>query len=81
MNNILQNIMMSKMTPQARANVENIYKMAMQGGNPEQYLMQRFGNDPKFQQVVNIVRNKNPQELNSYLGNLYNSLNNSGAVV
>lgn len=76
MNNILQNIMMSKMTPEMRANIENIHKMAMQGGNPEQYLMQRFGNDPKFQQVVNLVRNKSPEEFNSYLGNLYNSLGN-----
>ncbi|MCM1339779.1 MAG: hypothetical protein NC191_08920 [Muribaculaceae bacterium] len=74
-NNVLQNIMMSRMNPQMRSQIENIHRMAMQGGNPEQYLMQQFGNDPKFQQVVNLVRNKSPEELNNYLGNIYNSFN------
>lgn len=76
MNNILHNIMMSKMNPQIRSQIENIHKMAMQGGNPEQYLMQKFGNNPQFQQAVNLVRGKSPDELNNYLGNLYKSLNN-----
>lgn len=80
MNNILQNIMMSKMNPQMRSQIENMHKMAIQGGNPEQFFMQRFGNDPKFQQAMNIVRNKNPQELDYYLGNLYNSLNNNQSL-
>ena len=76
MNNMLQNIMMSKMNPQMRVQIENLHKMAMQGGNPEHFFLQRFGNDPKFQQAMNIVRNKSPEEFNNYLGNLYNSLNN-----
>lgn len=80
MNNILQNIMMSRMNPQMRAQIQNIHKMAMQGGNPEQFLMQKFGNNPQFQQVVNLVRGKSPEELNNYLGNIYNSLNNGQSL-
>lgn len=75
MNNVLQNII-GRMNPEMRSQIENIQKMAMQGGNPEQYLMQRFGNDPKFQQVVNLVRSKSPEDFNNYLGNIYNSLGN-----
>ncbi len=73
MNNILQNIMMSKMNPEMRSQIDNLYKMAMQAGNPEQFLMQRFGNDPKFQQAMNIVRGKNPEQLQTYLGNILNN--------
>lgn len=73
MNNILQNIMMSKMNPEIRSQIDNLYKMAMQGGNPEQFLMQRFGNDPKFQQAMNVVRSKNPEQLQVYLGNILNN--------
>lgn len=81
MNNILQTIMMNKIPPQMRSQIENIHKMAMQGGNPEQYLMQKFGNNPQFQQAVNLVRSKSPDELNNYLGNIYNSLNNGQSLV
>lgn len=73
MNNILQNIMMSKMNPEMRSQIDNLYKMAMQAGNPEQFLMQRFGNDPKFQQAINVVRGKNPEQLQTYLGNILNN--------
>lgn len=73
MNNILQNIMMSKMNPEMRSQIDNLYKMAMQAGNPEQFLMQRFGNDPKFQQAMNVVRGKNPEQLQTYLGNILNN--------
>lgn len=76
MNNVLQNII-TRMNPQMRAQLENIQRLAMQGGNPEHFFLQRFGNDPKFQQAMNIVRGKSPEELNSYLGNLYNSMNSS----
>lgn len=76
MNNMLHNIMMSKMSPEMRSQIDNLYKMAMQAGNPEQYFMQRFGNDPKFQQAMNVVKNKSPEELNNYFGNIYNSLIN-----
>lgn len=80
MNNILQNIMSSQMTPQMRTQIENIHKMAMQGGNPAEFLMQRFGNNPKFQQAIEIVRNKTPEEINNYLGNLYTSLSNNKPI-
>lgn len=76
MNNILQNIMMSKIPPQMREQIENVHKMAMQQTNPEQFLMQRFGNNPKFQQAMNAIKGKSPEEINNYLGNLYNTLSN-----
>lgn len=76
MNNSLQNIMMAKIQPQMRTEIENTYKMAMQQANPEQFFQQRFGNNPNFQKAMNIVRNKSPEEFNNYLGNLYNTLSN-----
>ena len=66
--------MMSKITPDMRNQIENIYKMGIQGGNPEQFFMQRFGNDPAFQKALNVVRGKTPEEFNNYLGNLYKTL-------
>lgn len=76
MNNMLQNIVMSRLNPATRTQFESFQRMAMQSGNPEQYIMQQLGNNPVFQKVIAIRQGKTPEEFNNYLGNLYNSLNN-----
>lgn len=75
MNNMLQNLVMSRLNPAAKTQFESFYRMAMQSGNPEQYVMQQLGNNPTFQKVMAIRQGKTPEEFNSYLGNIYNSLN------
>ncbi|MCM1003581.1 MAG: hypothetical protein NC408_04495 [Candidatus Gastranaerophilales bacterium] len=67
---------MQKLGPDARSQFESFQRMAVQSGNPEQYMMQQLGNNPVFQKVMNIRQNKTPEEFNNYLGNLYSSLNN-----
>lgn len=76
MNNIVQTILM-QMNPQTRQQIEQTYQMAMQSGNPEQFLMQRFGNNEGFNKVLNISRNKSPEEFNNYLSNISRTMNNN----
>ena len=40
--------------------------------NPEMMLEQMFGNNPKFQQFKNMVQGKSPEELNSFVSNMFN---------
>lgn len=76
MNNIVQTILM-QMNPQIRQQIEQTYQMAMQSGNPEQFLMQKFGNNEGFNKVLNISRNKSPEEFNNYLSNISRTMNNN----
>ena len=70
---MLNNLLMS-LDPQTRSMIDSIYNEAMQSGNPEQFLSQRFGNNPNFQKALNIYKSKTPDEINTYLGNIYNSM-------
>lgn len=81
MNSMLQKLVMSRLNPTARNQFENFQKMAMQSGNPEQYIMQQLGNNPTFQKVMAIRQGKTPEEFNNYLGNVYNSLNGSNPAI
>ena len=76
MNNIVQTILM-QMNPQIRQQIEQTYQMAMQSGNLEQFLMQKFGNNEGFNKVLNISRNKSPEEFNNYLSNISRTMNNN----
>lgn len=71
---------MQRLNPTARMQFESFQRMAVQSGNPEQYLMQQLGNNPVFQKVMQIRQSKTPEEFNNYLGNLYNSLNGQKTV-
>ena len=73
MNNI-ETILM-KLPPQIRGQVEMTYQMAMQSGNPEQFLTQRFSNNEGFNKAMNIKRGKSPEEFNNYLGNISRTMN------
>lgn len=76
MNNFAQMILM-QMPPQIRQQIEQTYQMAMQSGNPEQFLTQRFGNNEGFNKALNISRSKSPEEFNNYLGNISRTMNNN----
>jgi len=44
------NNLFSMMNPQMQNSFQSLQMQAMQSGNPQQFLMQRFGNDPMFQE-------------------------------
>lgn len=72
--NNIHNIFM-KLDPQTQARVQSIYNSAMNSGNPEQYLNQQFGNNPAFMRAMELKKTKSTDELNTYLGNVYNTMN------
>lgn len=41
--------------------------------NPLGMLAQMFGNNPQFNQIMGMVQGKNPQQLENYVKNLYQS--------
>lgn len=75
MNNFAQMILM-RMPPQLRQEIEQTYQMAMQSGDPEQFLSQKFSNNEGFNKAFNLKRNKSPKEFNNYLGNIMYDMNN-----
>lgn len=52
-----------------------LYNQATQSGNPEQFLSQRFGNNPNFQKALNVYKTQGAEQFNNYLGNVFNSMN------
>ena len=40
---------------------------AMQSGNPQQFLMQKFGNDPNFMEGMKIFNEQGIQGLQNYI--------------
>ena len=69
MNNIL-----NMLPPHVQQEINNVYKQAMQSNNPEQFLAQKFGNAPYYQKAMDVYKSKSPDELNTYLGNIYKSM-------
>lgn len=74
MNNIINQLVMS-LNPQMRSEIDNIQRLINNGYSPEQALQQRLGNHPRFNEAVNIVRSKSPEELNGFFNNVYRSAN------
>lgn len=72
--NNIQSIM-NILPAQMQSQINMVYQAAVNSGNPEQFLMQRFGGNENFMKAYNVARNKSPEELNNYLGNIYKSMN------
>ena len=66
---------MANLPPQIRQQVNATYMQALQSGNPEQFLMQRYGNNDGFRRAFEIRQGKSPEEFNNYLGNISRSMN------
>jgi DNA-binding FadR family transcriptional regulator len=48
--------------------------MMLKGSNNPMMLMQQMlGNNPQYQQIMSMVQDKNPQQLEQYVRNLYQS--------
>lgn len=67
-NNFFQNL-----NPQMQNNINSLFQQAMQSGNPQQFLMQKYGNDAMFQQGMKIF---NEQGINGLTSFIQTKLNN-----
>jgi hypothetical protein len=55
------------MNPQMQNSFQTLQMQAMQSGNPQQFLMQRFGNDPMFQEGLKIFNEQGIQGLQNFI--------------
>lgn len=69
------NSIINSLPPQKQQEIMALYNQATQSGNPEQFLSQRFGNNPNFQRAFNIYKNQGAEKFNTYLDNVFNSFN------
>lgn len=61
------NNLFSMMNPQMQNSFQSLQMQAMQSGNPQQFLMQKFGNDPVFQEGMKIFNEQGIQGLQNYI--------------
>lgn len=47
--------------------------MLQNSNNPMGIVKQMFGNNPRYAQIMQIIQGKNPQQLEQYVRNLYQS--------
>jgi hypothetical protein len=55
------------MNPQMQNSFQSLQMQAMQSGNPQQFLMQKFGNDPMFQEGLKIFNEQGIQGLQNFI--------------
>lgn len=59
------------LNPQMMFKMQELERQAMQSGNPQQFIMQKFGNDPNFKQGLEIFNKQGIQGLRNFIaGNL-----------
>lgn len=61
------NKFLNMMNPQMQNSFQSLQMQAMQSGNPQQFLMQRFGNDPNFMEGMKIFNEQGIQGLQNYI--------------
>lgn len=61
------NNLFSMMNPQMQNSFQSLQMQAMQSGNPQQFLMQKYGNDPMFQEGMKIFNEQGIQGLQNYI--------------
>ena len=54
-------------------NPMQLFQMLKGAQNPMAMMMSMFGNNPQFNQIMQIVQGKSPQELEQYVRNAYQS--------
>ena len=54
-------------------NPMQLFQMLRGAQNPMAMMMSMFGSNPQFNQVMQIVQGKSPQELEQYVRNAYQS--------
>jgi hypothetical protein len=68
----MTNNFFNMMNPQMRNSFQSLQQQAIQSGNPQQFLMQRFGNDPNFSEGLKIFNEKGIQGLNEFIASKMN---------
>lgn len=58
--------------PQMQIQLQNLQQEAMRSGNPQQFLMQKYGNDPLFMQGIKIFNEQGIQGLNNFIASKMN---------
>ena len=56
-------------------NPMQILQMLQSSNNPMALLGQLYGNNPQFEQIMQIIQNKTPKELETCVRNMYQSQN------
>lgn len=54
-------------------NPMQLFQMLRGAQNPMQMMISMFGSNPQFNQIMQIVQGKSPQELEQYVRNAYQS--------
>ena len=66
------NNFLKMMNPQMQSSFQSLQMQAMQSGNPQQFLMQKFNNDPLFQQGWQIFNEQGIQGLQNFIASNIN---------
>ena len=60
------------LNPQMQNSFQALQQQAMQSGNPQQFLMQKYGNDPNFMQGLKIFNEQGIEGLNKFIASNMN---------
>lgn len=61
----------SMMNPQMQQNFQALQQQAMQSGNPQEFIMQKYGNDALFQQGFKIFNEQGVEGLNKFIASKF----------
>ena len=61
------NNLFNMMNPQMQNSFQSLQMQAMQSGNPQQFLMQKYGNDPNFIEGMKIFNEQGIQGLQNFI--------------
>ena len=68
----MTNNFFNMMNPQMLNSFQSLQQQAIQSGNPQQFLMQSFGNDPNFSEGLKIFNEKGIQGLIEFIASKMN---------
>ena len=69
---MMNNNFLSMLSPQMQNSFQALQQQAMQSGNPQQFLMQRYGNSPNFMQGLKIFNEQGIEGLNKFIASNMN---------
>lgn len=68
----MTNNFVGMLNPQMLDGYNSLVQQAQTSGNPHQFLMQRFGNNPQFVEGMKILNEQGIDGLNKYISSLFN---------
>lgn len=69
------NSILNSLPAEKQQEIMTIYNQATQSGNPEQFLSQKYNNNPDVQKALNVRKTQGEEKFYNYLGNIFNSMN------